>query len=54
MAFKNSVAFCDHVDRFGRSPAAFVPIKCDPYGITNSGMETKHNHQGILNLFSPD
>ena len=53
MTFSFSVALCDHVDRFGRSPAAFVPIKCDPYGITNSGMETKHNHQGILYLFLP-
>ena len=31
----------------------FVPIKCDPYGITNSRMETKHNHQGIRKPFSP-
>ena len=53
MTFSYPVALCDHVDRFGRSPAAFVPIKCDPSGITNSGMETKHNHQGILYLFLP-
>ena len=52
-----SVAFCDHVDRFGRSPTALVPIICVPggwathFGTTNSGMETKHNHQGILHLF---
>jgi transposase len=54
-----SVAFCDHVDRFGRSPTAPVPIICVPggcathFGTTNSGMETKHNHQGILHLFLP-
>ena len=54
-----SVALCDHVDRFGRSPTAPVPIICVPdgcathIGTTNSGMETKHNHQGILHFFLP-
>ena len=54
-----AVALCDHVDRFGRSPTAPVPIICVPdgcathIGTTNSGMETKHNHQGILHFFLP-
>ena len=30
----NSVTLSDHVDRFGRSPAALVPIKCVPGGCT--------------------
>ncbi len=66
MTYNNSVALCNHVDRFGQKPAparllstAPVPIKCAPsecthhFGATNSGMETKHNHRGILNLFLP-
>ncbi|RKY02338.1 MAG: hypothetical protein DRP54_01965 [Spirochaetes bacterium] len=58
MAFNFSVALCDHVDRFGRSPPTPVPIKCVPFllgqRIVNIiNMETTHDHQEVLMLFLP-
>ena len=55
MACSSCVALGNHGDRFGQAISCVCTITlCASQGrasrTTNSGMETTHNHQGILSL----